>query len=74
MARVAKRHREYFGCTIWYADTPGSSLRWSSETGYRRVAADTLEGVKKLIRDDMKGSLRGKTNDQVKEWLAERRD
>lgn len=53
MARKIIRHREYMGCTIWRADVPGSSMPWSSVTVFRRVCADTLEGIKKLIREDM---------------------
>lgn len=40
--------REYFGVMIWRNDTPGYRLRWSALGGF---AADTLEGIKQLIRE-----------------------
>lgn len=48
-----KAWREYFGCIIYYSPKPGA-LPWTAGMAYRRVAADTLEGIKALIREDMK--------------------
>lgn len=53
MSKKIARHREYKGCTIWLNDKPGFALRWTSTTAYRRVAADTLAGIKELISEDM---------------------
>jgi hypothetical protein len=43
--------REYKGCTIWYSTEPGYRLRWTAMTARGQVAADTLAGIKQLIRE-----------------------
>ncbi len=45
-------HRQYLGRSIYRNDQPGYKLRWTatSPTG-QRLAADTLEGIKQLIRE-----------------------
>lgn len=45
-----KLHRTYFGINIWWNDKPGYSLRWTGG-GY---AADTLAGLKAIIKDALK--------------------
>jgi hypothetical protein len=39
--------RTYRGVTIWRNDSPGHRLRWTAG----RLAADTLQGLKALIRE-----------------------
>ena len=41
-------HSTYFGVAIWRRTEPGYQLRWSALGGF---AADTLAGLKQLIRD-----------------------
>jgi hypothetical protein len=56
-----KHWREYMGCIIWRKASPGSALKWTSSTAFRgHIAADTLEGIKAMIREDMKP--KGKAN------------
>jgi hypothetical protein len=45
-------HSEFFGVTIWRNTSPGYRLRWTAG----RFAADTLDGIRRLIRDDAKGA------------------
>lgn len=42
--------RIYFGCIIERAGVNSSGIRWTALTPTGRVRADTLAGVKKLIR------------------------
>jgi hypothetical protein len=43
--------REYFGCIIERNTEPGYRLRWSALTPSGMVAADTLAGIKQLIKE-----------------------
>lgn len=45
-----KLHSIYFGVTIWRKTTPGYQLRWTAG----RLAADTLAGIRELIRAELK--------------------
>ena len=45
-----KLTREYRGRIIFRNTEPGCALRWSCLTKNGRVSADTLAGLKKLIR------------------------
>lgn len=47
MARVIKQARTYRGVVIWHNPASGYALRWTALGG---LAADTLEGIKRLIR------------------------
>lgn len=49
-------HSAYFGVNIYRRTTPGYQLRWS--TVEHGLAADTLSGIRKLIREAVKGRLR----------------
>lgn len=51
MSRIKHAHHDYMGCVITRNDAPGHRLRWSALTPGGSVAADTLAGVKALIRD-----------------------
>jgi hypothetical protein len=42
-------HSTYRGVNIYRSDEPGYRLRWT--TIAPRLAADTLDGIKALIRD-----------------------
>lgn len=42
--------RTYFGCVLNRSTTPGYALRWTAFTPKGQVAADTLSGLKELIR------------------------
>lgn len=44
-------HSEYFGCDIFKKDTFGHSLKWSSYVKDSFVYADTLSGIKRMIRE-----------------------
>lgn len=48
---MTRRHiahaREYRGRIIWHNERPGHALRWTAAGG---LAADTLAGIKALIR------------------------
>lgn len=46
-----KLYHEYMGTIIWRNTEPGYALRWYS-LGYG--AADTLAGMKQLIRESLK--------------------
>jgi hypothetical protein len=43
-----KAYHTYYGVTIWRNTKPGYRLRWSALGGF---AADTLAGIKQLIRE-----------------------
>jgi hypothetical protein len=53
MKRKPRLYVEYMEVLIFRNTTPGHRLRWSC-TGY---AADTLEGMKALIRAAKRGAL-----------------
>lgn len=44
-------HSTYFGVSIYRNDKPGHYLRWTA--GFR-LAADTLAGIRELIREDQR--------------------
>ena len=46
MLKTIAHSRTYKGQTIWFNNMPGSRLRWTSNG----LAADTLDGIKSLIR------------------------
>lgn len=49
-------HSAYFGINIYRNTEFGYKLRWTSGfTSKGRFAADTLDGIKNLIRDYVKG-------------------
>ena len=50
MKRKARNFVDYRGVTIWRKTSFGPQLRWSA-IGYG--AADTLEGMKRLIRESV---------------------
>jgi hypothetical protein len=43
-------HHQYRGVTIWRNTTPGYALRWNARTEWGPVSADTLAGIRELIR------------------------
>jgi hypothetical protein len=43
-------HSTYYGVLIWRNTQPGYKLRWTAG----RLAADTLAGIRSLIRDELK--------------------
>ena len=48
--------RTYYGFTIEPAGVNSSGIRWIAYCGYgRTLKADTLAGIKRLIREIMKG-------------------
>jgi len=47
-------HSEYFGVSIWRNMAPGYALRWMAG----RFAADTLAGIRALIREEARGAAR----------------
>lgn len=50
--RKARLIVEYRGVTIFRKTTPGHALRWNARTSDgRSLAADTLAGMKELIRE-----------------------
>lgn len=44
-------HSEYFGCIISKKDSFGYSLKWESYVNGSFVYADTLSGIKQMIRE-----------------------
>jgi hypothetical protein len=44
-------HSTFRGCTIWRNTQPGYQLRYTALTPSGHVAADTLAGIRELIRD-----------------------
>jgi len=44
-----KLHSIYFGVVIWQNNEPGYRLRWTAG----RLAADTLAGIRSLIREEL---------------------
>lgn len=51
--RKPRQHFEYRGVTVWRHTEPGCQLRYYTLGG---LAADTQEGIKKLIREKKNGS------------------
>ena len=48
--------RVYFGCVIHRNTGHPDRLRWYAFTAFRQVSADTLAGLRRLIRADMETS------------------
>lgn len=48
--RKPRLYFTYYGVTVWRNTEPGSKLRYSALGG---LAADTQEGMKKLIREEL---------------------
>lgn len=48
--------RVYMGINIERKTTPGYALPWSAYVNGTFVYADTLAGIKALIRDELKGA------------------
>ena len=46
--------REYYGCFIYRQTEPGYKLPWY--TIAPSLAADTLDGIKELVRNHVKGA------------------
>lgn len=58
--RQIKLVREYRGVTIYRSTEPGYRLPWTADGGGGSLAADTLAGIKELIRDNL--PKKGKPN------------
>lgn len=43
--------REYYGCNIYRATANSAGLRYEAYAGGRFVRADTLAGIRELIRE-----------------------
>jgi hypothetical protein len=50
--------RQYFGHTLTRNDTPGSRLRWSAYVNGSFVYADTLAGIRQLVRAELAESAK----------------
>jgi hypothetical protein len=48
-------HSTYFGVFIWRKTTPGYQLPWTAVVNGDMLAADTLAGIRELIREHTKG-------------------
>ena len=46
-------HSRYRRCFIYRNTLAGSRLRWSAFTPFGSVAADTLDGIRRLIREKL---------------------
>ena len=46
-----EKHHIYMGCNITRASRNSAGLRWESFTPKGRVRADTLVGIKQLIKE-----------------------
>lgn len=53
MKRQPRLIVEYRGCAIFRNTSPGYALRWQTTCNGLRLAADTLAGVKALIRETL---------------------
>ena len=51
--KQAKCIHEYMGCTIYNCDINSSGMRWSAIGKNGMLKADTLRGIKKLIKEDV---------------------
>ena len=52
MTKTLRTYFEYRGVTVFRKTEPGSALRWSARsTNGDPLAADTVEGIKQLIRE-----------------------
>ena len=47
--------KTYMGCNVTRSSTPGYALPWSAYVNGRFVYADTLTGIKELIRVELAG-------------------
>lgn len=47
-------HSTYFGVTIWRRTGAGYATRWTAAGPQGQLAADTLAGIRQLIRDAVK--------------------
>jgi len=45
---------EYMGCTMFRNTSPGYALRWTARCNDQRLAADTQNGLRELIRETLK--------------------
>ena len=45
--------RTYLGVTLWPADRNASGVRWEATLNHRRLRADTLAGIKALVKDEV---------------------
>jgi hypothetical protein len=45
-------HSAYRGASIYRNTEPGYRLRWTALCFGKRFAADTLDGIRRLIRED----------------------
>ena len=46
--------RTYFGISIWPLRGNSSGLRWQATVNGANLRADTLQGIKELIRHELK--------------------
>jgi len=44
-------YHAYRGAILWRATEPGARLRWTAVVDGRQYAADTLAGIRSLVRD-----------------------
>lgn len=44
----------YFGVTIWRKNSFGYALSWTAQGPNGQLAADTLAGIRELIRSEVK--------------------
>jgi len=45
--------KTYMGCNVTRSSTPGYALPWSAYVNGRFVYADTLTGIKEMIREEV---------------------
>ncbi len=57
-AKYTHRARQYYGCAIMPADYNSSGIRYTCLCFDVRLRADTLDGMKRLIRDHYPRCLR----------------
>lgn len=43
-------HSTYYGINIWHADRNSSGIRYEAMTRHGKMRADTLRGIRELIR------------------------
>ena len=47
-------HSTYYGVNIWHAGRNTSGIRYNATVSCRNLRADTLEGIRRLIRMELK--------------------
>lgn len=58
-----RKVRTYRGYNIWPAGPNTSGMRWTATVGGQNLRADTLDGIKELIREEIKGFIVEQTSE-----------